>query len=57
MNATEWDKVDEELDFIIDSAESAQGSDKIEDLKDALDDIYRAIGRIKVIMNGLERKK
>lgn len=57
MNATEWDKVDEELDFIIDSAESAQGSDNIEDLRDALDDIFRSIGRIKIIMNGLERKK
>ncbi len=56
MNATEWDRVDEELDFIIDSAESAQGSDNIEDLRDALDDIFRSIGRIKIIMNGLERK-
>lgn len=56
MNASEWDKVDEELDFIIDSAESAQGSDKIEDLQEACDDILRSLGRIKKIANGLERK-
>ena len=56
MNASEWDKVDEEFDFIIDSAESAQGADKVEDINEALDDIYRSIGRIKKITNGLERK-
>ena len=55
MNANEWEKVDEEFDFIIDSAESAQGTDKIEDVNEALDDIYRSIGRIKKITNGLER--
>lgn len=57
MNANEWEKVDEEFDFIIDSAESAQGTDKIEDVNEALDDIYRSIGRIKKITNGLERKR
>lgn len=55
MNDKEWEKVDEELDFIIDSAESAQTSNKMDDLNDALNDIYRSIGRIKTIMNGLER--
>lgn len=57
MNANEWERVDEEFDFIIDSAESAQGTDKIEDVNEALDDIYRSIGRIKKITNGLERKR
>lgn len=57
MDANEWEKVDEEFDFIIDSAESAQGTDKIEDVNEALDDIYRSIGRIKKITNGLERKR
>lgn len=55
MNDKEWEGVDEELDFIIDNAESAQSSNKVEDLKDAVDDIYRSLGRIKSIMNGLER--
>lgn len=55
MTEKEWEKVDEELDFIIDAAESAQTCDKVEDLNDALNDIYRSIGRIRTIENGLER--
>ena len=55
MNDKEWEKVDEELDFIIDNAESAQSSNKVEDLNDAINDNYRSLGRIRSIMNGLER--
>lgn len=52
MTSSEWENVDEELDFIIDAAESAIGIDDESDLKDALDDIARSIGRIKAIKNG-----
>lgn len=54
MTRNEWAKVDEELDFISDAAESAIGTEDESDLNDALDDILRSIHRIKALKNGQE---
>jgi len=55
MWKVEWEKVDEELEFISDSANSVIGSDDKEELNDALNDILRSVGRTKKILNGIER--
>lgn len=55
MNQKDYEKTDEEFDFIISAAESGQEAKNFEDLRDAVGDIERSIGRIKRVMNGLER--
>lgn len=52
MTRNDWAKVDEELDFISDAAESAIGTESEEDLTDALEDIKRSLYKIKAIKNG-----